>query len=85
MTVNILKNCSSSNRYSSRYIIKFVSFTPFIMLLDIVSFCMIFNYLYIGLLIYYKFKSIILFFLRVKILNRNKIYQYNKTESGWTE
>ena len=48
MIVTILKNLNC--RYYSHYIIKFVDFISiyFAINLDIVSSCMIFNYLYIG-------------------------------------
>ena len=63
IVVNMLKNLR--RRYFNHYIIKFISFIPiyYTINLNIVSSCMIFNYLYLISVIYCKFESIILFFL----------------------
>ena len=64
MIVNKLKN--RSRRYYSHYIIKFIGFMSiyYVINLDIVSSCMVFSNLYISWIysVYYKFKSIKLFF-----------------------
>ena len=65
MVINLLKNWN--NRYFSYYIIKFVDFMPIYAInLDIISSYMVFIDCILGLLIYYKFESIILFFLSKK-------------------
>ena len=66
MVIGMLKNCNC--KYYNHNIIKFVGFMPiyYAINLDIVLSCMVFSCLYLGLSNYYKFKSIILFFLSKK-------------------
>ena len=67
MIVSMLKNWS--RRYYSQYIIKFIGSMPiyYAINFDIVSYCIVFSYLYIILSIYYKFESINIIFLLEKI------------------
>ena len=61
IVLSILKNWR--RRYSNHYIIKFIGFIPiyYFINLNIVSSYIIFNYLYLRSVIYYKLESIILF------------------------